>query len=351
MKKTLIYTLILLPFFFNGCVKNDVVQPVPETSKGAVIVNEGLFGQNNSTITYFDFQTGNVSQEVYSAANNGGNLGDTGNDMEIFGGKGYIVVSVSQKVEVINMKDFTSAGMVDFSNYGQPREIAIASENKAFVTTYDDIVVEFDPTTLSVVDTFAAGSKPEGIVYAAGKIFVANSGWGTGETVSIIDISNGNDVSEVKTGVNPRVLLTDDNYVYAVCSDNFYAPTGREGVYKIDAKNSTLVDSLIIDGGPGDAAISGDGPMFVINGNGVVLVDLTTFAVANENFISAGAVNSLGFGIYSIGYDSQNETLYLGNPKDYTQNGEVVAFDLSGAETNRFAAGINPGTIIFYVSQ
>lgn len=351
MKKSLIYLLIALPLLFNACSSDDeIVQPPVETEKGVVILNEGLFGQNNSSITYYDLKTETTTQNAYAAANEGADLGDTANDMEIFEGKGYIVVNVSKKLEVVNISDFSAAGSIDFTNYGDPREVAIVSANQGFVTTYNDIVVEFDPSNLSITDTLAVGSKPEGIVYHSGNIFVANSGWGMGSTVTAINVNGKSAAAQIEVGINPRTMLTDDNYVYAVCSDNYFAPTGREGVYKIDPATLTLVDSIIISGSPGDAVI-GNGKMYVINGTGVVSVDLNSFSIENEALIPAGDVNSFGFGIYSIGYDNENNLLYLGNPKDFTQNGNVGVFDLSGVEKNRIDAGINPGTILFYVSQ
>ncbi len=351
MKKTLIYLLIALPLLFNACSNDDeIVQPPVETEKGVVIINEGLFGQNNSSVTYYDLTTGEATQNAYAAANNGADLGDTANDMKIFEGKGYIVVNVSKKLEVVNMSDFSSAGSIDFTDYGDPREVTIISASQGFVTTYNDIVVEFNPSNLSITDTIVVGSKPEGIVYHSGGIFVANSGWGNGSTVTAINVNGKSGASNIEVGVNPRTMLTDENFVYAICSDNYFSPTGREGIYKIDPATLTLVDSIIIGGSPGDAAI-GNGKLFVVNATGLVSVDLNSFTIENETLISANDVNSFGFGIYSIGYDKNNELIYLGNPKDFTQNGNVAVFDMSGVEKNRIDAGINPGTILFYVSQ
>ena len=57
-------------------------------------------------------------------------------------------------------------------------------------------------------------------------------------------------------------------------------------------------------------------------------------------------VNGVFGVVYSIAYDATNNVIYCGNPKDFTQNGEVVTFDMSGNETGRFNVGLNPGTIV-----
>ena len=41
-----------------------------------------------------------------------------------------------------------------------------------------------------------------------------------------------------------------------------------------------------------------------------------------------------------------HDYFYAGNPKDYMQNGEIVAFDKSGEEMYRFDCGLNPGKIL-----
>ena len=350
MKQKLISLLFVIAIIFAGCNKNnDVVNPVTEAAKRVIVVNEGLFGQNNSSITSFDVKDKNVSQDVYASANNGSKLGDTANDMKIAGGKGYIVVNQSNKVEVIDIKNFQSSGAVDFTDYGGPRSICIV-DNNAYVTTYGDNVVKFNTANLEVKKVIDVGAKPEGIVENSGYLFVANSGWGSGSSVSVIKVSSDSLVKNIEVGVNPRSVLSDSKYVYALCSDNYFAPTGRKGIYKIDAGTLTLKDSLILDSAPSDAAI-GNGKMFLLDGPGVAVVDLSTFKITADSLISANKVNPMGFGIYSIAYDSESNLIYCGNPKDYTQNGEVAYFDLSGAEKGRFDTGINPGTIVIYKSE
>ncbi len=350
MKNKLFLLLISFAIIFAGCNnKNDINNPITEVTKGIVVVNEGLFGQNNSSITYYNLKDKKVTQDAYANSNNGNKLGDTANDMKISGGKGYIVVNQSKKVEVVDIKNFTSAGAVDFTNLGSPRSICIVNAD-AYVTTYGNNVVKFNTATLNVLKEIPVGSKPEGIVYNSGYLFVANSGWGSGSTVSVIKTSADSSVKSIAVGVNPRVMLTDSKYVYAVCSDNYFSPTGRKGIYKIEVSSLTLKDSLIFTDAPSDATI-GDGEIFLIHNAGIATIDLTNFTVTNDSLISSQTVNPLGYGIYSIAYDSESNLLYLGNPKDYTQNGEVAFFDLSGKEKGRFATGINPGTIVIYKSE
>lgn len=66
------------------------------------ILNEGLQGKNNSTLTMLDVKTGEVVQNYFSAVNDMG-LGDTANDIMIYGGKMYITVSTDNIIWVTDL--------------------------------------------------------------------------------------------------------------------------------------------------------------------------------------------------------------------------------------------------------
>ena len=114
-------------------------------------------------------------------------------------------------------------------------------------------------------------------------------------------------------------------------------------IYKIDPAGLDVIDSLILSQNPSDAVVTPENVMLVLNNLGVMKVDLGNFKKSPELFIGGMAVNSMYGVIYSIAYDPIDMLLYLGNPKDFTQNGEVAIFDMSGKEVRRFETGLNPG--------
>ena len=74
---------------------------------GLYILNEGTFQHNNSTITYYNFETGAITEDIFLEANHRG-LGDTGNDLQRYGSKLYAVVNNSNRLEVMNFEDAKS---------------------------------------------------------------------------------------------------------------------------------------------------------------------------------------------------------------------------------------------------
>lgn len=347
MKKTFLLSAVLLLFTFISCKDNSnpVDPPSGNTQRSVVVINEGLFSQNNSSITNYNIKDKSAENDVYSAANSNTKLGDTANDLIIVGDKGYISVDQSYKIEVVNINTFKSIGMIDLTNYGEPRHLCLIDSTAGYITTYNDIVVHFDPKTLQIIGTVDVGSKPEGIVDLGNNLFVANSGWGVGNTVSVIDISTFKVTKEITVKVNPQTVVEDGFNVYVI-STGSYNGDGYGMISEISPSSLSVTDTLSIPKNPGKAAVASNNQLLVINGNGLVQVQTGNLKIIKETLIAGSAVNSLFAVIYSVTYDAKDDLIYLGNPKDFAQNGDVAIFDFSGNEKGRFDTGINPGTIV-----
>jgi len=348
MNKLILITALLL-IFIIGCSKtNDPLIPPTVNSSGVYVVNEGLFAQNNATLSYKNLEDGTVTNNAYSSANNGNPLGDNANSMTISGSKGYIAVDNSNKVEIINLDNFKSLGFIDLGSNGSPREIYVKDENTAYVTNLNlDQVAKLNLQTKTVTTRINVGSKPEGIRESNGKLFVANSGFGFDNTISVIDMASDMVVITLQVGLNPRIVLNGlDNFIYVVCTGSYSDTSIFSGIYKIDPATNTVVDSILVKKNPGEACFIDATTMLVVNSDGAVKVDLTTKSVSATPLILGTTVNSFFGVIHSISFDLFRSVIYCGNPKDFTQNGEVVTFDVNGNETGRFNVGLNPGTVV-----
>ncbi len=340
----LFFPLLITALLFSGCEKNTLPLIPPEYShSGYIIVNEGLYGQNNSSLTFYDLQKGKAEQNIYANENNGSNLGDTANDLSVCCDKAFIVVDKSKKVEVISTENFKSEGFIDFSDYGSPRNIIITDSLHGYISTLNDLVVEINPSKMNVIRTIPVGSKPEGLTINGANLFVANSGFGVGTSLSVIDTSAHSVISTINVWQNPNVLLSRGNYVYAV-SIGKYDPAGIGAVTKIDAVTLMPADTILIGLNPGKAAIADD-KLFVINGEGLQTINLEDFSLSDSTFIKGSEVNPITGVIYSIFFDEIKNEILLTNPKDFLQNGEIVIFNLTGKKIKTFNAGLNPGKI------
>lgn len=67
------------------------------------VLNEGLSGYNNSSLTKYDVAGGAVVEKEYFKVVNGMGLGDTANDILLYGGKMYIAVATDNIVWVTDL--------------------------------------------------------------------------------------------------------------------------------------------------------------------------------------------------------------------------------------------------------
>ena len=79
--------------------------------EGFFIVNEGGYGNSNTSISFYDKKTDEVINDVFFAVN-GRKLGDQAQSMTLFDGKGYIVVQGSGTIEVIDADDYKSVATI-----------------------------------------------------------------------------------------------------------------------------------------------------------------------------------------------------------------------------------------------
>ena len=71
--------------------------------KGMYLLNEGNMGSNKCTLDFYDSTTGKYHRNIYAERNPSvvKELGDVGNDLQIYGDKLYAVINCSNFIEVM----------------------------------------------------------------------------------------------------------------------------------------------------------------------------------------------------------------------------------------------------------
>jgi len=347
MKKSIL--IVIASLALASCTKS----PTGTGTGGAIpnasvvyVVNQGNFGRGNSSLTAYYPDSGKAVTDVFKIVN-GRNLGDTGNDIEISAGKAYIVVNNSDKIEVMDAGTALWSGTIYYASGTGPYRIAIdARDNLGFVS---DLTVN----TVSVVnlvsnsletDTIAVGNNPYGIAYASGHVFVSNSGYGSGNSVSVIDAVSMKVVGTVVVGGGPTDVVPDGNgYVWVDCPGN-YGDDGK--IFVLDAATFAVVDSidthgtLASFGGPALAIDQQRGAAYLIADSTVIKLDVKSHQLLNGSFISGS--------FFGLSVDESTGDIYLTDARDYQSNGEVYIYSTTGQNTGKsFTAGVIPGAIAF----
>ena len=133
----------------NG--SDSTAVPSPVVALGAYVLNTGNWGGNDAGIQYLDFQTGELSEDLYAAANGEG-LGDLGQDLCVYGSKIYVTVSGSSKVVIMDRKCKVLKSIPVATEDGTPVEprYMAACEGKVYFTAYDGTVSRIDTTSMAI---------------------------------------------------------------------------------------------------------------------------------------------------------------------------------------------------------
>src|SRR5574344_330620 len=145
VKNKLIMFAMLAATLLASCSKDDTV-PVEVVKKttGVYILNSGKMGNNNASLSYYDFTSKKVTANLFASLN-GKKIGDTGNDMIIYGGKMYIGATNSSIIFVTDLngkliKEITVMG--EKANLS-PRHFT-TGDGKVYVSYFEGYVGQID---------------------------------------------------------------------------------------------------------------------------------------------------------------------------------------------------------------
>lgn len=372
MKESILYNiyqsgkyLSLLLFFLIACDDlEDKPSLVPgesgdvyETGTAEMyILSERLFNQNNSSLARYSFNQQKRTSNYFSANNQRG-LGDTANDMAIYGNKIYIVVNVSSTVEVI---DFTTGKSIrqiqmlrDNGSSRQPRSIAF-DKDKAYVCSFDGTVARIDTTSLEIEAIITAGRNPDDICVQNNKLYVSNSGSldysgpGVDNTVSVIDITTFKETKKIEVGPNPGKILPGLEDAVYVVTQGADIEAGDYHLVRIDSRTDVVTNTY------DEKALSFtiDGPIaylytydYQTKASAIKVFDLTTGTVIRDNFITDGTIIQTPFSIQTNPFSGN---IYITEAYNYTIKGDVLCFNQQGQLQYRLnEIGLNPNTIVF----
>jgi len=323
---------------------------------GVLVANQGNFSDANGSVTAYDPVGQTVAQVLTD-------LGSTVQSLSVRGNVLFVLSNSANRIEVVALDQSFPRTVIE--NVLSPRYMAFISHDKAYVSSLfasPDVftggkVTVLDVTAGTVIDEIAVGDNPEGIALVGTRAFVANSGFGAGRTVSVIDTQTDDVIATVDVECDgPRFVLVDaDQDVWVFCTGNEFGPSGpTNGAVRIISPQSLEIMARIeINGristvGPGqDAALApASGLMYAVR-------DASTLmrfdAGSNVLLDEIGPFDGAGIGAIAI--DETAGRLYLGRVPGFTEAGEVTIHELSGQQIERFQAGVAPTYIALLESQ
>lgn len=237
-----LFTLTAFVVLLAAC-KKDRVERVYEKqivgTKGIYVLCEGSMGADNSTISYYDIEKKTVVQDYYMQVN-GVKLGETANDLKVYGTKMYCVITGIQGaaksfVEVMDAATAKTIKRISFNNGTEgkmPRTINFYN-GKAYVASYDGTISRIDTATFAIDELQLKNGANnagglEGSTIANGKLYVTNSSHpsfpnGFKDKVTVINLATFTKVKDITVTFNPLKIAAAENGDVMVVSWGNYA--------------------------------------------------------------------------------------------------------------------------------
>lgn len=345
--------------------QQQVLPPDPVSSvKGFYLINEGNMNMNKASLDYMDYTTGIYRKNIYNQANPAvvKGLGDVANDIGVYGSKLYVVVNVSNKVEVLDVKTGKRITQINIINC---RYITF-NNGKAYVSAYlgkvgdpkapNGIVAQIDTASLTEVKRIDVGRQPEEMAIVGQKLYVANSGGYSPaayeRTVSVIDLNTFAVIKNIDVAINLHRLKADQyGDLYVTSRGDYYDVPSK--MFVIDTKTDQVkktfdiaVSNLAIDGDIAyyyGSAWSYDEARFTVTYGMLNVKDET---LLNRKFITDGTENKIMIP-YGIAVHPITKDVFVTDAKNYVSPGTIYCFNPTGVKKWSATTGDIPAHFAF----
>lgn len=342
-----------------------VLKPDPTSViKGLYLVNEGNMNMNKASLDYLDFRAGIYRRNVYNEANPEvvKGLGDVANDVGIYGSKLYVVVNISNKVEVMDVKTGKKIKQIDITNC---RYITFHN-GKAYVSAYlgtvgdpnapQGIVAQIDTVSLQEEKRVEVGRQPEEMAIVGEKLYVANSGGYSPQnyerTVAVLDLATFKVINKIDVAINLNRLKADRYGDLYVTSRGDYFNTPAK-LFVIDTKTDMVKKSFDI--GVSNLAIDDDYAYFystefsyLTNKNTITygILDIKNEVLTDRKFITDDTQKDILIP-YGIAVNRYTKDVFVTDAKDYVSPGTLYCFGADGRKKYSVTTGDIPAHFAF----
>lgn len=348
----------------------DISTFVDNEPIGMYLLNEGNMGSNKASIDYLDLVNGYYVRNIYSERNPNviKELGDVGNDIQIYGSKLYAVINCSHKVEVMDAKTCRRIGQIDIPNCRYIR----FNRGKAYVSSYVGpvaidpdaqlgAVFEIDTATLQITNKVTVGYQPDELEIMGEYIYVANSGGyrvpNYDYTVSVVEMYGMKQVEKIPVGINLHRIRKDAYDQLWVSSRGDYEtiPSRLFVLQKKEQFSSDMVVGDTLDIPCSEMTILGDSLYFYSvswnnqteeNAVSYGIINVQTHELLTDHFITDGTESNIKIP-YGIAVNPYNRDIFVTDAKNYVSSGMLHCYDTHGKRKWSVRTGDIPAHMVF----
>lgn len=370
--------LLLFCLLLGNCREIELVMPTeydilpfpadPNTEPvGLYLLNEGNMGSNKSSIDFVDYRTAIYSRNIYAEKNPNvvKELGDVGNDIQIYRGILYAVINCSHKIEVMEAATGKRITQIDIPNCRYIR----FNGNFAYVSSYVG-PVEINPNAPKgavykinlqnhkVIDKVTVGYQPEEMEIVGDYIFVANSGgYRTPDydtTVSVIEISRFRQIAQIPVAINLHRIRADKYGKLWVSSRGNYKDVGSN-LFVLEQSGGSYKVTHTMNKPCSNMAIRGDSLYYYsveysyeTNSNQVNygIINVKTMEIVTDNFVKDGTETDIKIP-YGIALHPVTGDIFVTDAKNYVSSGTLHCYSRDGVKKWSVRTGDIPAHMAF----
>ena len=339
---------------------------------GMYVLNEGNMGSNKCTLDYLDLSgkdsTVHYLRNIYAERNPSEvkELGDVGNDIQIYGSRLWMVINCSNKVEVCRASDAVKIGKVNIPNC---RYVAFDGDY-AYVSSYvgpvslegnapRGMIYKVDTLTLEKLDSCVVGYQPEEMVATGGKLYVANSGGynfpAYDSTISTVDLKTMREERQTEVAVNLH-HLREDHYgqLWVTSRGNYENEPSNLYCLRLSESGEPIITHQM-DVQVSDLCIVGDSLYFYgVGWNQVTqqntrqygIINVRTHQMVADVLSNAEELAKIRMP-YGIIVHPKNRDFYVMDAKNYVSSGELLHFHADGTFDYKVRTGDIPAHATF----
>ena len=348
---------------FVSCSDDDNLTPIElplgSYDNGVLVLNQGGFGHGDASMSYISNDLSVYQDDIFSVVNPDLELGDTAQDVAFYNEFAYIILNVSNKIEIVNRYTMKSVGTIE-TGLNNPRYMAVVN-GKGYVTNWGDAVVTTDDyvavinlSSNTITSSIPVIEGPERIIENNGKLYVAQTGgYGYGNKITVINPSSNTVATTITVGDVPNGMQVKDGNLWVSCGGKpSYAPTETAGsLVKINLANNTVTATLAfpaITQHPSNLVIDGDNAFYTVD-SGVYKMALNASEVP-----SAPAFTTTSQGVYGVySFAIKSNRIFVGDAGDYNSAGKVYVYsqgnsgETIGELKESFTVGVVPAGFYF----
>jgi len=330
--------IILIAINLNSCAKLDpdeISSNVTINGNGLVVVgNEGNFGSGNASLSIYNKNSGEISNNVYQNLNQS-LLGDVLHSISHIDHQLFLIINNSGKIIIINDETFEFLYQID--NMVSPRKIIKINNSKYYITDIYSNSIYIYNTYQNSLSEIPVNGWCEDIIMQYEKVFVCNK---ANNQIYVINSNSDFIVDSISVGANPVSIKEDlKGNMWVLCQGNI---TENPSISLIKSETSEILRSFNLENNQSYPS------SLNIHNNQVYFINKHVYKIQNLNDSTAEIVWSNDNNtFYNLSIDPYIKDLYITDAKDYVQNGTLFIIDSNGNLKNEVTTGIIPKSIIF----